>query len=211
MPVVHRRDSRGRRFGRTDRPGVVARPTLPDAQISGPSLVPPSPRSGKPTGENYLTANRTRVRFPPSAGGLRCHESALASRGERTRKAVRSRTTGAAPRLIGDHGGCDALRRHEAGGRPRGRGPIPRRPCGAPPCHYNPRTRPIVVAVQSAPPATYGTPGRTGSVSAERPSQGSGIPCAILMGRAMRLLELRARRSLVLRFNLLRSRRLGFR
>jgi hypothetical protein len=52
--------------------------------------------------------------------------------------------------------------------------------------HYTFGTRPIVAAVHRALPATYGTPGRTGSVSAECPSQGSGFPCAILAGRASR-------------------------
>src|SRR5688500_18677671 len=93
----------------------------------------------------------------------------------------------------------------------RVRAPAGTTPAGARRFHYTFRTRPIVAAVHRAPPATYGTPGRTGSVSAERPSQGSGIPCAILAGRALRLVVSRARRSLVLRFNPLRSRRLGFR
>ena len=40
-----------------------------------------------------------------------------------------------------------------------------------------PCTRPIVAAVHRAPPATYGTPARTGSVSAECPSEGYAPLC----------------------------------
>ena len=88
---------------------------------------------------------------------------------------------------------------------------ILRRTCAARREHYTLRTRPIVAAVHSALPATYGTPGRTGSVRAERPSQGSGFPCAILAGRASRAVALSAGAALSSSEPPLRSRRLGFR
>jgi hypothetical protein len=168
-----------RRFGRTDRAPAWSRQrslAFRPQDRNRSQQRSPSPRSGNcdqpEVGRLY--------EFHPGAAALLWAASELVPGAGHE---------GNAGPVTDGHGGAGAtegstgMARTLAGTTPAGASPAAR--FGSPPSgHYTLPTRPIVAAVHHAPPATYGTPGRAGSVSAERPSQGSGIPCAILAGRA---------------------------
>jgi hypothetical protein len=107
------------------------------------------------------------------------------------------------PINLGISPSSSASRRRGHGPRPPSRLASGRRPATLP------ATRPIVAAVHLRPSRHIREPGRTGSVSAERPAQGSVYPCAILMGRAVLARPSEDQSARSTRPQLPRSRRLG--
>jgi hypothetical protein len=153
-------------------------------------------------GGSAAPARRCRASTTRASRGSRCRTPTPASRGTRSGRPTSSASTSAIARRTSTSRstggtGAGARRRadshvpaalgHPGGARARRARPDKRRGTGYTPRHSaDSRSRP-----HTGPPATYGHRPRTGSVSAERPAQGSGPPCAILGGRTFPLVERR--------------------
>jgi hypothetical protein len=199
------------RFGRTDllrRGCSTSPPPGQGTQRSGPRQSPGRGNRGFASSQTKKAAIGRLFDLEVARTPLGCFRSQLALRGNGNEDSrTRSRKASCAGTTEGTRDSGSGARRQEAGGRSAFGAALAQRgestTLSAP--------RPIVAAVHSAPPATYGTPGRTGSVRVERPSQGSGLPCAILACRASRAVALSAGAALSSSESPLRSRRLGFR